>query len=105
MSAHRDNEFDRLMTGYGNRELSSQDRRQLDQLAAGDSERSREVREVGVLHAILDREHQLMSEAMAPPEPREEADEVFQALNRRAARAEQELRATASERPCKVCMP
>jgi len=92
MSAHRDNEFDQLLIGHGNRDLSEVDHRRLEELAALDPAREAELREVSAVHAVLDQECELMRSTMAPTEPAEEADEVFQGLNRRAARAEQELR-------------
>ena len=104
MSAHNDNDFDRLLAAHCNRDLDRAELEQLQDMARGDDSRAREVREVDAVHRALDFERELQAVAVAPLEPREEADPVYQKLCRVAAEAEQEIRALGRP-PAPMVMP
>lgn len=92
MSAHNESDFDRLLAAHCNRELEPAEVERLQVMARDDDARAREIREVDELHRIFDAERALFVAVAAPPEPREEADEVYRGLRQSAAHAEQTLR-------------
>ena len=93
MSAHNQSEFEQLLAAHANRELDAHEVSRLDALSQGDPVRLSEIRGVTEVHRQLDAEKELYQQVLAPLEPREQADPVFQRLSRRAARTESALRA------------
>lgn len=96
MSVHNESDFDRLFAAHCNRELEPGEFEQLQVLAGADEERAQAVQEVETMHRLFASERALFAAAAAPLEPRDEADEVYRGLCRRAAQAEETLRASAT---------
>ena len=95
----RDAEREQLLASHANRELLARDEHRLRSLAGSDSGMSALVNDLDELHRAFDAERTLRAKVAAPSEPVEEADLVYERLQRAAAKAEGLLRAQLSGTP------
>ncbi len=84
--------FGQLLRAHANKELTVDDRMQLEVLAAGEPEREHAVSGFEELHRWMDSERRLTDRTNMPADPSEEADECYRRLAQATARAARQLR-------------